>query len=1166
MGKKRKTGSDRQLSFDFGNSKQIPGSVENQVTSSSSAGDIDSYPERSSKKIDLPNSVPASEVGTFQSTGPSNLKVSSTGTSKFLTTDIVIGASAGTGKTFRLSNRYIYLMATGVDPKSILATTFTKKAAGEILERIAGRLIQASLSEKEAAALSGNIELELSCLDYQKLLKELTGCLNALQIGTLDSFFSQIARNFCFELDLPHSWSIIKDQDEKRILNRAISQTLAEEDILTLMRLMTKGEAGRGVGNEVRRIVNSLNPIFQRSSQEAWELELPSGSYKEVDLDSWRQLIDAINPQEKPKRLKAALQTAYQLLEAGNWDAFFTQTVIKNCVGGEGKFDRAPVPDPVLGQIVELSHQVKRRFVRSVHERNVNTYKFLEKFDNHYRQLKSAQGDLTFNNVQDRLANWIGQLNEPSDKLVARLDFHIKHLLLDEFQDTVPNQWKILHPVADRIFSKTSDRSSGFFCVGDQKQAIYRWRGGDSRIFASVENSFPSIQTESMSASYRSSNVILGCVNEVFTHLDKHDKSETWGEVADRWNQIYDPHLAAGVNKDLSGYAELREISYSEDQQTDVVVQAVAQTISRQRKLRPGCSIGVLVPKNDQVAQVIAQLQQLGIDASEEVKVPVSDSSLVSVLISILQLLDYPNDSASFFHLLTSDLDSKILDCFLESEKRAFLEKTDSIIDRNQDRRFLSWVDQQREDLIRLGYGKVVGRWAEALMPFGSVRDKKKLEHAVAAAYSYDLPLPLRPSEFGRFLEEHKREDPTSDPIRVMNIHQSKGLEFDIVILAKLDAKMVYGGLASVFDHQPDLNKPPVVVSRYVNESAQELLPKVFKQMYNDLKTEVYHEHLCKLYVAMTRARRSLFMILSKKEKEGGRKSSSGHVSSLGGILKATLWKEDDFPEDSGEILYQVGDPDWGISVQEQPESSVQSKKKKSKPKPEKIKLAPCPAGFSRGLARRSPSGLEGESSFSLLSLLKTKDRSTALLKGEVIHGWFELVNWLDEGLPVQKEMIRQAKEIETDETRWKHWIEEFQLVAKQDEVQRVLSRSFYLQPSGSDWPDGVVPEFAETVNRLVVQNERPFAITDKEGLLTGFVDRLVFGFDGDKLLHVDILDYKTDRFDEKGLDKLVAKKVDHYRPQLEAYRQAISKLTNLPLKQITARLLFLSIDRTELI
>ena len=112
----------------------------------------------------------------------------------------VIRASAGTGKTFRLSNRYLKLLASGAECQTILATTFTRKGAGEILDRIIDRLSDAALDDAQARKLSTDLQFMVSKDRAATILGDLLGNLHRLEISTLDSFFNRVAKAFALEL------------------------------------------------------------------------------------------------------------------------------------------------------------------------------------------------------------------------------------------------------------------------------------------------------------------------------------------------------------------------------------------------------------------------------------------------------------------------------------------------------------------------------------------------------------------------------------------------------------------------------------------------------------------------------------------------------------------------------------------------------------------------------------------------------------------------------------------------------------------------------------------------------------------------------------------------------------------------------------------------------
>jgi ATP-dependent exoDNAse (exonuclease V) beta subunit len=112
--------------------------------------------------------------------------------------NLLVLASAGSGKTFRLSDRIIGLMARGVEPEKIVALTFTRKAAGEFADAILRKLAEAAKDAGKAAELEAR--LGMTAVDFIGLLEKVTGKLPRLTLGTMDSFFSRVVKGFQYEL------------------------------------------------------------------------------------------------------------------------------------------------------------------------------------------------------------------------------------------------------------------------------------------------------------------------------------------------------------------------------------------------------------------------------------------------------------------------------------------------------------------------------------------------------------------------------------------------------------------------------------------------------------------------------------------------------------------------------------------------------------------------------------------------------------------------------------------------------------------------------------------------------------------------------------------------------------------------------------------------------
>ena len=192
--------------------------------------------------------------------------------------DIVIRASAGTGKTFQLSNRFIKLLHRGALVERILASTFTRKAAAEILDRIVVRLAESAGDRDECAKLSQFVDSatmspNLTPQRCLEMLRQVLSQLHRLQVGTLDSFFGQVAGSLSLEMGLPTGWRIVDEIEDARMRDVAIGHMLRSQsgaEMARILHLMAKGEIRRSVAEQLRQTVDNLYNVYLESDKDAW--------------------------------------------------------------------------------------------------------------------------------------------------------------------------------------------------------------------------------------------------------------------------------------------------------------------------------------------------------------------------------------------------------------------------------------------------------------------------------------------------------------------------------------------------------------------------------------------------------------------------------------------------------------------------------------------------------------------------------------------------------------------------------------------------------------------------------------------------------------------------------------------------------------------------------
>ncbi|MCH2181865.1 MAG: UvrD-helicase domain-containing protein [Mariniblastus sp.] len=1069
----------------------------------------------------------------------------------------VIRASAGTGKTYRLSNRYLQLLASGVPCESILATTFTRKGAGEILDRIIQRLAEAALDDGAAETLSAALQVEFDTSRAQSMLADLMVNLHRLQIGTLDGFFSRIAQSFSLELALPNDWSIVQEQEMDLLRDQAIQQVLREDSVLQLVRLMNKGDAQRRVSELIRLTVRAIYSIYLDSEPGAWNQIPACNSYlTDQELDELVVQLEGLESIDFPhSKQKGQLQKEIQHLVNRDWDALIQSKMFATVVSGESSYYK-PLPPELVELYSRLVPHCRAYVVARLIQQNTSTFELLKQYSRRFEELKTAEGQLRFDDITQRLVAYVAAREMRA--MAFRMDHQIHHLLLDEFQDTSPSQWSVIKPFALRAAEEGDDRS--FFCVGDTKQAIFGWRGGLAEIFDVVTGQLKDVNdTEKLSISYRSSPVVIEMVNSVFGQLGELEFKKPLVQLAVRqWQERFETHKTA--KQELSGYVTMEYAPEAEDAENwwEKAAQRNQNVIQRTVDLISGLSarhaaddeltIGVLVRKNETVGQLIFGLQQAGIPASEEGGNPLTDSAAVELVLSAIQLIDHPSDSIARFHVSHSPLAARFgLEPEVTGNQQA-----------NAETAVLS-ANPLRKDLLSKGYGPTIESMACDLVDHCTRRELMRLQQLVQQAFNYDDQVRgersrIRADRFVAYIrKEFRAHDRSSAKIRVMTVHQSKGLEFDIVVLPFQTSRQGW------LNHRPDVvvdrpspTEPVSIACRWVSENERHYLAEPFPQMFEQEREGEVRESLSVLYVALTRAVRAVHLVISR-----GAKASD--VSDEG-ILLSTLGAGADKNAPKDKLIYELGDPNWYRQTPGPLTPPAADERLDEFYLSDDAMLTPVgldqTVRSGRGLTRTSPSSLEGGSRVRLQTIFSAHDQQDALLYGSLIHRCFQQVHWLEDFKVDRQGLLDQVKQVDPSPAACQHAVGDFEQMLKTDSVAHVLSLDRYQQE--------ILPEFladhpvSTDAIRLEVQNERPFAVYHRGELVQGFIDRLVLIYNGANLIAADLIDFKTDQVTEENMGQ----RVEYYRPQLNAYRMAVSRFCHLPIERVTARLLFVASDR----
>lgn len=1065
-------------------------------------------------------------------------------------------ASAGSGKTYHLSSRLIGLLALGVAPEALWASTFTRKAAAEILDQLLLRLARGALDPGRAEELADGAWLfpdtprPPDFLDQEEcggLLAALVRSLHRANIGTLDAFFVQVATTFGEELGLPPSWKLVDGPLEDRMRSEALEAVLSREDsavMAELVRIMAKGEVRRGVQSHLLDQVDALLQLQREVDpkvEDAWNpvfagMDTADAPSKEEIEGRCGELADAMASAEPPltqagkpaAKWQTELLRLAEVVRERDWKAFFAKGLGKKLVetgrlipAGEIEFYRHSPDQEFAGLLEEAVTLARADLGRDLIRQGQALGRMALRYQDAFERVQQAQGGFRFGDITHLLRE--SSVLGTADALYFRLDARIQHILLDEFQDTSLPQWDVLEPLVSELLAG-GDTERAAVLVADPKQSIYAWRGAQPRLVEDVQGRY-GLEAEHLPKSYRSGPDILNTVDGVFRELESNTVVQEMSggpEVAREWVKAFyrqDPH-----DEDQPGYARL--VVGPESQGTGALQPALlnyaAELIGELHRQDPRASIGVLVRTNKVVSYLIAALRQLKIPASGEGGTPLTDTAPVNALLALFKMADHPGDRLARYHVAQSPVGEVVEYTTHQAGAEA-----------NRLARRI------RGRLMRDGYGATLDGWIRGLEPACDERERARLLQLVELGFLWDGQRTLRPGDFVRFVEGQRVEDPSGASIRVMTVHQSKGLQFDVVVLPQLNPSLEKGGAQDPVVPLRDRTSGRVVrVYPATDQGTRALFPELQKAHAQERGRRLRDE-LSILYVAMTRARYALHMVVPADGEKG-----PGSSKSPARILREALVPDN--PADAvGKALYEQGNPRWFEELKVEDFSGAAPSDDggpTSLQATGPVSLKPVVGPRTRNLARRSPSSLEGGDTVDLAALLRMDLTGETRLRGTIVHEWCEALEWMEEGIPdddaLRSLALASREGSGLPSGRVDEWLSDFRVWMEAPAIAAALSRAGY--PTGAR-----------------VERELPFLHRIPDGILQGYIDRLVIVEEGGRVVGAEVLDFKTDQLDGSDPGAVEAKVAD-YRPQIDAYRTAVAGRYRLELSAVSGKLLFL--------
>jgi len=827
----------------------------------------------------------------------------------------ILEASAGSGKTYALAKRYLKLIINPslkpheIAVKNILAITFTNKASIEMKTRIFEFLKKIALDSFSKDAERADILRSLGVPEIEArqkafaLMEYIVKNYSRFRIQTVDSFINEIISGSSFRLNLSSRFDIRTDSGDylSRSLDTIIASSEQSENIGEALKefvaqyLYIENKSG---WLPQKNILTVVSDMYSKANTYGGSfvkvLDIPSKeifALKKSIFEQMKQLYEALpektNKSFKDKLTKIITETG-DSISISSLGKYFQREELplnKGCQASE-KCEKLWVE--LKDNIVSLSKAEAFSFYNCY----INLYDIIIK----YFEKLSQKDDIMFLGELNRRANAVfvsGQ--DPVPELYYRMSARFSHFLIDEFQDTSVIQWKNIMPMAEEVLSN----GGSLFYVGDKKQAIYRFRGGDAELFDSVPGSFPLISNniEVLKRNYRSRSEIVNYNNSLFSAENigrfvadfgaedeekQFEKSDT-AEIL----KIYSGSFQNTGDENSGGHVSVKYIDAKNNDERDSFMKA--ELVARVKEAGgryPYKDIAVLARQNDDVELFTGWLLEEQIPAESEKTLNLKENIIIKEFVSLLTFLNSPIDNAAFASFLLGDIfaNNSKLD---KAEIEKFIFKTGTgagsklyLYKVFRDEYPELWGSYFEEFFISTGFMPVYELAVSILGKFSVptkfpghqgfvshflelIKDNEKEHRSLKAFIEYFNDAPDK-DMFVRFSG--------ADSVRLMTIHKAKGLEFPVVIIPYLEMEVSAlegkGPSGSYFLNKTEKGLSLVKLNKDYAAYSPEL-----RRLYSDNLKKSLIDELNAVYVALTRAKDELYVYIPAKS--GSKKNAA---------------------------------------------------------------------------------------------------------------------------------------------------------------------------------------------------------------------------------------------------------------------------------------------------
>lgn len=825
----------------------------------------------------------------------------------------VYKASAGSGKTFTLSVEYIKLLIN--DPtsfRSTLAVTFTNKATEEMKVRILSQLygiwkrLPDSKSYIEKIKTDMDVTEEFMAERAGMALHNIVNNYSYFRIETIDSFFQSVLRNLARELDLTANLRVeLNDYQIERNAVDDLIDNLSEDDqvlawIMDYIHENLQDDKNWNVIGQIKKFgENIFREFYKTNSKLLNEKLLEEGFFKqytsklrnlrneaEAEIVNEAELFfDILNNNgidiQDLSYGKSGPAGYFVKIRSGVYDESLITSRVKTAMdngNGDGwvkKTAEAELKAIASSKLASALINAEKTRCRNwpIYQsavltlRHLNQLRLLNSIENKVRDMNQEANRFLLSDTHTLLHSLIKDSDSPF--IFEKIGTRLNNIMIDEFQDTSTVQWQNFKVLLEECMSHSSEQ--GNLIVGDVKQSIYRWRSGDWRMLNNIEREFPTMRNmlnvKSLDTNYRSSRRVINFNNAFFTqaaeieYRDLTNGDELQDDKADnsaeQLKKAYsDVEQKVPDFRKQTGYVSVELLP-----QDDYLEQTLQKTADAVRELleagAESSDIAIIVRSNS----TIQQLAEYFAEAMPDVRI-VSDEAFR------LDSADSVNIIVNAMHCLTHN-DDKISRTYIaKAYQIRVLGKDNELVDR-----LLATEDGVNESLPKQFSDNTPDLLA---MPLYELAEKlydifglKNIEGEDAYIYAfYDCLtdyLKNNTADIDKFVEEWDDsicsktiQVNTTQGIRLITIHKSKGLEFENVIIPFCDWSIEKTNTIWCSPKVAPFNELPLVP---VDFNAKQMKGTIFEDDYNDEHLQNCVDNLNLLYVAFTRASQSLYVL-----------------------------------------------------------------------------------------------------------------------------------------------------------------------------------------------------------------------------------------------------------------------------------------------------------------